>query len=165
MTEKYYIWDKADGVFLAKEFETAESAAEEIELFNDEDAYLMQVIKMHPTEFLGRYAMCYLYSNKYVERLEKAIQEDLFDKTPFWYYEQIGMCLSCQEWIGEKYASHFKEALLNEGGGVYEDYEGDGNDTRLKSFKEYLDKLRMDIDYAEDYDTAFAKYNNIGASK
>ena len=114
---------------------------------------------MLPSEFVGRYALNELYSVEDARRLDAAIQDDLLDKTSIWLYEQLGFCLGgCQKWIGAMYAAHFKEILLNEG--EYAGYEGENYiDTPLLSFQGFLDYLRVQIDYAEDYDKARAKHS------
>jgi hypothetical protein len=152
MNEIYCIYDKSTASFLEYCFETEKEAQDEICSYEDEDAYLMSIFKMTENEFVARSSLCHLYSNEEAKFIEETIEKH---DNKNWIYEQLASSLdTSQEWITKKYSEHFKFALQKGGYATEEDFYA----VELMSFKEFLNYLRKQIDFADDYDAACKKY-------
>lgn len=143
-----------NGDLYTEQFDTREEANDFIdENFDDDDKYLVKVFEMTSSEHNGRLSLQDLFTNP--ESIEKAIQLSGEDEKLYKYLADASSAAG-GEWIKKMYSDHFKFALL-EGGYAYEEaFE----EVKLMSFNEFLNYLRKEIDFAEDYDAALLKHNS-----
>jgi hypothetical protein len=152
MNEVYCIYDKSTGEFLDFCFKTESEAQKEISSYDDEDAYLMQIVKMAEDEFCGMSVISDFYSCADAELIREAIEKrDEIEptQTKKWLYEQISRCGLTSSFITKEYAEHFKSALLEPFWSTGGD-EPDLMENKLMSFKEFLNFLRKEMDYLEN---------------
>lgn len=152
--KKWYVWCSGEEQFLDDCFNSEADALAAISCYDDEEAYLMKAVQMSESEHKGRWFLNYLYASDDARALDKHIQaQDNKD----YLYQQISAttdCTSSTEWIAKLYAEHFKKALLEGGVATEEDFQ----EINLMPFKNFLNHLRKEIDFVDNYAEALAKH-------
>lgn len=145
-----------NGELLPDFFESNLEAEEYITGCDDEDQYLMSVVKMTEIEFYGLLTIQNFFDNE-SERvdLKKAIDES---GNSNFIYTQLAVIVS-DNWVNDRYLQHVKFSLLS---GGYITGEDSFESVDMLTFNDYCDKLRKEIDFAQDYDSALKKYSCKG---